>query len=137
MVKCRHEVGSDFSRLLFGDCVGGILLPGFKDVLKCAAVLGRATVPKQFDGHGWNRQHEVISIVAREGIGPLFPMPEADFINGSFRRCRRLFCFPLCSSAKKPSSSELFHFSPNFDARVRSAASLHRHIWTSQMTCFL
>jgi len=42
MVKCCHEVGSDLSRLLFGDGVGGILFPGFEDVLQCPTVLGRA-----------------------------------------------------------------------------------------------
>src|SRR5260370_14705720 len=66
-----------------------------------------------------------------------FSIPEAASINGSFRRCRRLFCLPLCSSSKMPSSSEIFHFSPNFDARVRSTAFLHRQIQTPQMTCFL
>ena len=36
-----------------------------------------------------------------------------------------------------PSSSEIFHFSPNFDAKVRSTAFLHRHIRTPQMICCL
>ena len=55
-----------------------------------------------------------------------FSMPEAASINGSSRRCRGLFFFPLCSSLKMPSSSEIFHFPPNFDARVQSTAFLHR-----------
>src|ERR1700732_218646 len=36
-----------------------------------------------------------------------------------------------------PSNSELFHLSPNFDARVRSAASLHRHTQRPQTICCL
>jgi hypothetical protein len=36
-------------------------------------------------------------------------------INGSFGGVRA-FPFPLCSSAKMLSSSEVFHLSPNFDA---------------------
>jgi hypothetical protein len=35
-----------------------------------------------------------------------------------------------------PSSSEIFHFSPNFDARVRSNAFLHRQSQTPELTCF-
>jgi hypothetical protein len=38
--------------------VGRILFTGIKDVFKRTAVLGRASVSKQFDGHGWNRQKE-------------------------------------------------------------------------------
>jgi len=30
VIKARHEVGSDLSRLLLGDRVGGILLPGLE-----------------------------------------------------------------------------------------------------------
>ena len=66
-----------------------------------------------------------------------FCIPEAASINGPLRRCRRLFFLPVCSSSKMPSSSEILHFSPNFDARVRSTAFLHRQIQTPQMTCFL
>jgi hypothetical protein len=36
-----------------------------------------------------------------------------------------------------PSSFAIFHFSPNFHARVRSIAVLRRHIQTQQMVCFL
>src|SRR5689334_14146198 len=66
-----------------------------------------------------------------------FSIPEAASINGSFRRCRRLFFLPLCSSSKMPSSSEIFRFSPNLDARVRATAFLHRHIETPQTICCL
>jgi hypothetical protein len=48
VVKCGHEVGSDLSRLLLGDSVGEILLPGFEDVLQGAAILGGA-VTVQFN----------------------------------------------------------------------------------------
>jgi hypothetical protein len=64
-------------------------------------------------------------------------IPETASLNGSSRRCRRLSFLPHCSSSKMPSSSEIFRFSPNFDARVRSTAFSHRQIQTPQMTCFL
>jgi hypothetical protein len=71
------------------------------------------------------------SDVARSGMAGderRFSIPEAVSINGSFRRCTPPFFLPLDSSSKMPSNFELFHLSPNFDARVRSTASLHRHI---------
>jgi hypothetical protein len=46
--------------------------------------------------------------------------------NGSFRRCRRLFCLLQGPSSKMLSNFEAFCFAPNFDARVRSTAFLHR-----------
>src|SRR5580704_13215707 len=58
MVKGGHEVGSDLSRLFLGDSVGGILLPGLEDVLQCAAILGRATIPEQLHDEHWGRQHD-------------------------------------------------------------------------------
>ena len=64
-MKGRHKVCGDLCRFLFSDGVGGILLSGFEKVFQRTAVLGRAPVSKQFDRHGWNRQQEVINIVAR------------------------------------------------------------------------
>src|ERR1700722_17291664 len=48
VVKSRHKIGSDLSRFLFGYGVGRILFTGLKDVFERAAVLGRASIPKQF-----------------------------------------------------------------------------------------
>ncbi len=39
-----------------------------------------------------------------------FSIPEAASVNGSFRRCRQLFCLRLCLSSKMPSSSKIFRF---------------------------
>jgi hypothetical protein len=34
------------------------LCAAVKDIFQCTAVLGRASVTKQLDGRGWNRQQE-------------------------------------------------------------------------------
>ena len=49
-------------------------------------------------------------------------------INGSFRRCRRLSFSPHWSSSRMPSNFGIFRFAPEFHARVRSIAFLHRQI---------
>jgi hypothetical protein len=56
--KSGHEIGGDFSSFLFRYGVGRILFTTLKDVFQCAAISGRASTPKQFDGQGWNRQQE-------------------------------------------------------------------------------
>jgi hypothetical protein len=48
-IKSRDKVCGDLSRFLFGDGIGRILFTGLKDVLKRAAVLGRASVSKQLN----------------------------------------------------------------------------------------
>jgi hypothetical protein len=58
VVKGRHEIGCYLSSLLFDDGVRGILLPSFEDVLKCSAVLRRASVSEQLNRQGWERQHK-------------------------------------------------------------------------------
>jgi hypothetical protein len=58
VIECLHEIRSDLSRFLFGYGVGRILFTRLKDVLKRTTILGRASVSKQLDGHGWNRQQE-------------------------------------------------------------------------------
>jgi hypothetical protein len=45
------EVGGDLCRFLYCYVVGRILFTIFKHVLKCAAVLGRASVSEQFERH--------------------------------------------------------------------------------------
>jgi hypothetical protein len=58
MVKGRHEIRCDLSRFFFRHGVGRILFTGLKNVFQRAAVFGRASVSKQFEGHGWNQQPE-------------------------------------------------------------------------------
>jgi hypothetical protein len=58
VIKGRHKIGGDLSRFLFRYGVGRILFTGFNHVLKCTTILRRTSVPKQLDGHGWNRQQE-------------------------------------------------------------------------------
>jgi hypothetical protein len=57
-IKCRHKVGSDLSHFLFGRLTRDIGFVGLKDVLQCAAILGRATLPEQLDGKRWARQQD-------------------------------------------------------------------------------
>jgi hypothetical protein len=52
------KIGGDLSRLLFRNGVRRILFATLKDVFQRTAVLGRASVAEQLDGHGWNRQQE-------------------------------------------------------------------------------
>jgi hypothetical protein len=52
------KVGDDLCHCLFGYGVGEFCSTTFKNVFKRAAVLGRASVSKQLDGHGRNRQQE-------------------------------------------------------------------------------
>ena len=54
------------------------------------------------------------------------PVEKGGLPNPFLLRCKRPFFLTLFSTSKMPSSSEVFRFSPNFDARVRPTAFLHR-----------
>ncbi len=58
MIKGRHEIGSDLGGFLLGYCIGRVLIASLKDIFERAAVLGRASIPEQFDCKGWGRQHK-------------------------------------------------------------------------------
>ena len=58
VVEGRHEVCGDLSRLLFRYGVWRILFTSLKDVFQRTAIFGRASVSKQLNSHGWNRQQE-------------------------------------------------------------------------------
>jgi hypothetical protein len=59
-----------------GCAAGRILFTGFKHVLKCSAVFGRAFAPwyrKQLKGHGWNRQQQDDQERSEGGHGAIVP----------------------------------------------------------------
>ena len=58
VIESCHKIRSDFSRFLFAYGLRDILLIGLENVFQRPTILGRASVSKQFDGHGWNRQKE-------------------------------------------------------------------------------
>jgi hypothetical protein len=58
VIESRHEIRGDLCCFLFSYGVGRILLSTFKDVFQRSAVLGRATISKQFDGNGRKGQQE-------------------------------------------------------------------------------
>jgi len=55
MVKCRHEVGSDLSRLSLVTALGEFCSPGLENVFQRAAIRGRATIPEKLHGERWGR----------------------------------------------------------------------------------
>jgi len=58
VVEGRHKICGDLCHFIFGYGVGGILSTGFKHVLKCTALFGRASVAKQLDGERWSRRYD-------------------------------------------------------------------------------
>jgi hypothetical protein len=57
-VKAGHKVGGDLSHFLFGHGLRAIGSIALKNILQCAAVLGRATIPEQLYGERGGRQYE-------------------------------------------------------------------------------
>jgi hypothetical protein len=47
VIEGRRKICGDLCRFLFGYGIGRILSTGFKHVLKCTALFGRASVPSQ------------------------------------------------------------------------------------------
>jgi hypothetical protein len=58
VIEARHEISGYLGRLLFGDGIGRILLPGLKNIFHRAPVFGCATVTEQLHGESWDRQHD-------------------------------------------------------------------------------